>query len=434
LSIPITLISVPLCLSSIGATAYGILLIFFLIQSQCHILLFGTEKNLVRSIIQNRIAGENLAASMLLVFFYGVCVAVVLATLAKTSNILIYFSISSANFYLLLAGIPVHLLWTVQRSILQANEKLSVLGMATLGYMSSVQYMPLIVILFNPNNANVTSFMFGVLFAKVVITFLLFIPFRHHLRKPTLQQVRYLVSLCNYGKWMGANQTIQIIFDGADRYLLGLFSTPFSVALYAIPLQVTQKLAAFPIAMAQIVFNKSVEPDKIRSDSYLRDLLVVIPIFTALFLGLYKPFFSVWLGEYFDEKVLTLCALLFIAMVFTSLNFITTSIIESSGRARQLTSYDLVAMMPMLLLMAALTLYFDALGTAVAVILKESVFFILRIVILKPPRCLIVDTILSIAFLIISVWIALAVSFSQSLLIVIATLWTICFFTLKKLY
>ncbi len=438
LSIPITLISIPLCLSSIGTAAYGTLIIFFLIQSQCHILLFGAEKNLIRSIIQNHATAEKLAAITLLVFIYGVCIMVVLATLAETFDVFNYFSISSANFYLLLAGIPVHLLWTVQRSVLQAKEKLSVLGLVTFGYMSSVQYMPLLTILLTPNNASITNFMFSVLVARGVVTFLLFLPSQHHLRKPTLQQAKYFLQLCDYGKWMGMSQTIQIIFDGADRYLLSLFSTPLSVALYAIPLQVTQKLAIFPIAMAQVVFNRSVAPNKMQSDTYLRDFVAAVPFFTMLFLCICKPFFYFWLGQHFDEKILTLCALLFIAMIFTSFNFITTSIIESSGRARQLASYDLAAMMPMILLMAALTLKFDAFGAAVAFILKEAVFFILRLVILKPIRPLIVQTLLSIAFLIVSVWLALTVSFSTSLLIVsqlvIVTFWTICLFALKRLY
>ena len=44
LSIPLTLVSVPLCLSYLGTASYGILLILFLLQNQSHIFLFGTEK------------------------------------------------------------------------------------------------------------------------------------------------------------------------------------------------------------------------------------------------------------------------------------------------------------------------------------------------------------------------------------------------------
>ena len=265
-----------------------------------------------------------------------------------------------------------HLLWIVQRSILQANEKFSTLGMANLGYMSAVQYMPLLVILIAPGNANITSFLCGVLVARVLVTTVLFFPSRHHVKNLTFQQTVFFVQLFHYGKWMGVNQSIQIIFDGADRYLLSLFSTPSAVALYAIPLQVNQKLAVLPVAMAQVVFNRSVTSNKIQSNKYLADLVAVAPFCAIIFLCVCNPLFELWLGQQFDNKILTLAALLFIAVILTSHNFITTSILESSGRARQLVRYDLTAMIPLLIIMAALTYQFGATGTATALILKEA--------------------------------------------------------------
>ena len=233
LSIPLTLVSVPLCLSYLGTASYGILLILFLLQNQSHIFLFGTEKNLIRSIVQKQATADNLLASMLIAFVYGGCLVTVAIILVMIFDIFDYLALSTTNFSLLLAGIPVHLLWTVQRSILQADEKFSTLGLVSFCYMSAVQYMPLLVILVAPESASITSFLCGALAARLTVTALLFFPFWCHVKNSS-QQAEFFLQLFHYGKWMGVNQTIQIIFDGADRYLLGLFSTPSAIALYSL--------------------------------------------------------------------------------------------------------------------------------------------------------------------------------------------------------
>ena len=437
LSIPLTLVSVPLCLSSLGTASYGILLILLLLQNQSHVFLFGAEKNLIRSIVQKQATANNLLATMLIAFVYGCCLVAAAIILVIVCGIFDYLVLSTTNFALLLAGIPVHLLWTVQRSILQADEKFNSLGLASFGYMSAVQYMPLLVILFAPENANITSFLCGVLLARLTVTALLFFPSWHQVKRLTFQETVFFVQLFHYGKWMGVNQTIQIIFDGADRFFLGLFSTTSAVALYAIPLQLTQKLAIIPVAMAQVVFNRSVTSEKMHSERYLRDLVAVAPFCAMIFLCVCRPLFELWLGQHFDSEVLTLAALLFIAVTFTSLNFITASILESSGRARQLARYDLTAMIPLLIIMAAFTYHFGATGTATAFILKEAAFFAMRMLILKPLRSLFIKIVLSLSCIVFSVWLTLTVSFSASSVFVIqalaATFWTTCLLIFRRM-
>ena len=436
-SIPLTLISVPLCLSSIGTASYGILILLFLLQNQCHVLLFGAEKNLIRLIIQKRTTPDNLVATMLIAFLYGVCFVAIAAILVLFLGGIDYLPLSNTTFSLLLAGIPVHLLWTVQRSILQAKEKFNTLGWASLGYMSAVQYVPLLVILVVPETANINSFLCGLFAVRLTVTAMLFFPFVNQMKKPKFQQTVFFVQLFHYGKWMGINQTIQIIFDGADRYLLGLFSTSSAIALYAIPMQVTQKLAVLPVAMAQIVFNRSVTSDKRQSDTYLKDLIAVAPLFAMTFFCVCKPLFDLWLGQHFDNDILVLAALLFVAVIFTGLNFISASILESSGRARQLARYDLTAMLPLLIIMASLTYKFGATGTAVALIMKEATFFVLRLLILRPLRSLLITILLSLTFMAVSVCLTLIVSFSLGSVLLIqaslAVFWVLCLLNIRRL-
>lgn len=97
-SIPLTLISVPLCLSSIGAASYGVLILLFLLQNQCHILLFGAEKNLIRSIIQKRTTLDNMVATMLIAFLYGVCLIAVATILVLFLGGIDYLPLSSTTF------------------------------------------------------------------------------------------------------------------------------------------------------------------------------------------------------------------------------------------------------------------------------------------------------------------------------------------------
>ena len=100
LSIPLTLVSVPLCLSSLGTASYGILLILFLIQNQSHIFLFGAEKNLIRSIIQKQATTNDLLAAMLIAFVYGGCLVAVAIILVTFLSVFDNFALSTTNFSL----------------------------------------------------------------------------------------------------------------------------------------------------------------------------------------------------------------------------------------------------------------------------------------------------------------------------------------------
>ena len=189
--------------------------------------------------------------------------------------------------------------------------------------------------------------------------------------------------------------------------------------------------------MAQVVFNRSVTSEKMQSDRYLRDLVALAPFCAMIFLCVCRPMFELWLGQHFDNKILTLAALLFVAVTFTSLNFITASILESSGRARQLARYDLTAMLPLLIIMVAFTYHFGATGSATAFVLKETVFFALRLLILKPLRSLFIKIVLSLSCIVVSVWMTLTVSFSPNSVFVIqalvATLWASCLLTFRRM-
>ena len=205
--------------------------------------------------------------------------------------------------------------------------------------------------------------------------------------------------LINYGKWMGFNQMIQIIFDGADRYFLGIFLSPAAVVIYSIPLQVAQKLAAVPVAFSQIVFNKASTTSAKNSENHFLCFSLIAPIISAFYFAVNGSFLKLWLGAHATPIIMELAILTFTAVMFTSFNFVLTSIIEASGNAKQLTKYDSIMLLPLIGLMALLTFQFGVVGASAALISKEVIFFLLRLKILRPSLIFIKISLSSSAFI-----------------------------------
>lgn len=399
LSIPLTLLAVPLCLSAIGLADYGTLLLLILIVNQSHILLLGAEKNLIRQIISSRNAASQPAshiggAASFVALIYGCLVAIIAAGLLHITNLDAHVTIEPAILYCFLAGIPLHFLWSVQRSILQANEHLTGLGIMTFLYMATVQYMPLAIILLAPERSSLMSFLVTAIGARALVSIWLLargetsISFLRPNAFYSGAHIKAVFGLIGYGKWMGINQSIQILFDGADRYLIGLLGSPAAVALYSVPLQVSQKIAVLPVAMAQIIFNRSINAQTSQSNWYLFVLVAAMPIGAALFFCVSDPFFKLWLGSHFSPIITSLSIMTFVAIIFTSVNFITGSILEGAGRARELSMIDGMSFFPLIGLMAILTYLYGPMGTAAAVICKEILFSAMRLYLLKPPATL----------------------------------------------
>lgn len=386
LSIPLTLIAVPILLSVLGFSGYGTLIVCLLVINQSHLLLLGSEKNLIRALINGQLTSAGIFAALLIALLYGAALALlalVAFILFIPANVL---PTDQKIIYLLLASIPLHFTWTIQRSALQALDKFNALAFANFAYMGAGHYAPLLITLFWPNDTEVVFFLVGILFTRTILLISFQATLMGQMEIPTNAHIKKVFKLVHYGKWMGINQGIQMIFDSADRYLLTLLASPSAVALYAVPHQVSQKIAAFPVAMAHVIFNKSVGTDVDRSGTYLSDLFAAVPFCAFAFFCVAKPFFIVWLGEHYVSDILKLAILTFTATSFTGVNFVAASIIESSGKARQLARYDMMIFIPVLAFMAITIAIFGAFGAAVSLVIRELLLLIVRLCVLRPCR------------------------------------------------
>ena len=88
-----------------------------------------------------------------------------------------------------------------------------------------------------------------------------------------------------------------------------------------------------------------------------------------------------------------LAVILFIGINFTALNFVFSSIIEASGNAQKIALFDLVALLPFLLILVWLISAYGVLGAATAMAGKEFVFFISRLFIFRANITLVVKSV-----------------------------------------
>jgi O-antigen/teichoic acid export membrane protein len=189
------------------------------------------------------------------------------------------------------------------------------------------------------------------------------------------------------GHWFGP--IAWIVSNQLDKVFIARELAFASVALYAVPTAVLQRLSALPAAVSAVLIPTMTEvrggdaPETLRR-MYLRVarvlLLIILPVLVLLF-AFMPQFLSLWIGGRFSEDSVWPARLLVVAQAIGLLAFVPHAVAASRGHARYLTIFSAIqafgSVAAWALLIPRLGLTGAALGTLAATAAATAVQLVL---------------------------------------------------------
>lgn len=380
-SIPVSIFCIPLLLQALGIEQFGYLIIINLFINQSHLYFFGIDKAFINS-------SSKLNKNFVTYHFYSLlllCILIsafmlLLGLMNSWVGLVHVPVILSQNLLFILGGLLIHLIWCSERVLLITLDKFSRLGLLNFLHLSSAIYAPTFFIYVLNWDATIQN---CIISWTIVRSTLLILPAKD---LPPLKSL-FALKLCTfkkfifknftYGKWMGANQLLTILYESGDRYLLSVTQPISSVTLYSVPLQLSQKLAVLPQAMATVLYPKASKGEKLNENIIMLSA-VMLCVCSLVFFVVNDKVMHFWLRDSFTPEMALISSVTFFAMMFASLNFILSGIIEGGGLAKKSMTVEAFLIVPLIAAAIFLIKTYGALGAASFLVLKEACIFLLK--------------------------------------------------------
>lgn len=184
--------------------------------------------------------------------------------------------------------------------------------------------------------------------------------------------------LMSYGGWVTVSAMFGPLLVIADRFLIGVLLNAHAVAIYTVPMQVTQRLGAVPAALGNALFPRLAtarggEAQRL-SKVAVGTLLAVLSPPVAAGILLFEPAMILWVGDDIGTAAAPVGRILLIAAWLNAFAQIPYVRLQAQGRPDVIT-WILLAQIPFYLgaLWFALLHGFGLMGAAVVYLVRVAV-------------------------------------------------------------
>lgn len=390
----ITLFTVPIYISEIGETKYGVLALVWLLLGYFGLFDFGLGKAVANQIayISNR-EKENKTdlkeifwTALNLNFLLGIVGGVLLFYLGP----LIIFQLKVGtegiisevieSILIISFAVPIVTASSVGIGYLEGKEEFGILNVVQVIKDILFQIFPLATALFI--DVNLYYLITSAVIAKLLITIVLFsvILFKNNLGVITfnLNKAKTLVS---YGSAITVTNIIGPILSSIDRFLIGAVAGAKAVTYYTIPFNLAVKLNRITGSFSRALFPRlsmlSSSDSRKLSNKSLKILLVFItPIIIAGFLLLY-PFLVIWIGENLASNSAPVGYIILLGVWINNLSVIPVTLLKGQRRPGIIAAIHSFELLPYLIIIWLLTNKFGVEGAALAWTIRVTIDAIL---------------------------------------------------------
>lgn len=343
----LSLATVPLYLSLIGAERYGVLAIAWLMLGYFGGLDLGLGRATSFRIAALRDAEPNIRANAL-----WSALVVNLAVGAAGAAIFLLlgkyffghlFKISPelrneilAAVPLLALAAPVSTITGVLNGTLVGRERFLSKNVVSTVANLLFQFSPVLLAwLYGPN-------LFGLLLAAlssrlIGLMALIFICYRELIGDWRIRFVPgEVINLLKYGGWINVVSIVGPLMQITDRFAIGAVLGSAAVTAYTIPVQISQRIAVLPSSLTNAVFPRmSGASAKDRDDLAKRTNMIMVPIMTIPTLAgifLMEPFLNIWVGPIIGSQSAQVGRILLVAYWLNAFALVPFVKIQASGR------------------------------------------------------------------------------------------------------
>jgi O-antigen/teichoic acid export membrane protein len=349
--IVVAVIAVPLVLKLFGVEKLGLLTLVWSVIGYASLFDFGVGRALTQLVAERRHTAD---AHELVTLVWSALVALTVIGLGfgLTGFLLTPWVTHAAltispnlqddattAFRLLCVGIPVVVITTGVRGVLEAYERFDLVNMVRVPMGISMFVGPLIVA---PFSRSLTSAVIAVWLGRAAALVAQAIMMRRVLpavRSRAKFSREILRPVARYGAWMTVSNVLSPLMTQADRFVIGALLSTSVVAYYTAPYEMlTRVMAAVALAVATSLFPAFA---RWRDHEHARALfvrgvrltmLVFVPIMLIIILFAHS-ILSLWLGAEFAARSTVVLRILGIGVLFNGLAQIPFAHIQAVGRA-----------------------------------------------------------------------------------------------------
>lgn len=351
LPIAAAVIAVPLLLRVLGTERLGLLTLAWAVIGYASLFDFGVGRALTQLVAERRqrSGDEELAnlvwSSLVALFGIGIgfgIVGFVITPWVTASALTISPALqpdARLAFQILSAGIPVVVVTTGVRGLLEAYERFDLVNAVRVPMGISMFVGPLLVAAFSPTLAAAVIAVWvgraGALVAQIIMVRRVLPSTRGRRRFDSAA----LHPVARYGAWMTVSNILSPLMTQADRFFISSILSASVVAYYTAPYEMlTRVMAAVALAVATSLFPAFARwREQGQTDAlFRRGLRLTAIVFVPLMVGivaLAHPILQLWLGPEFAARSTVVLRVLGVGVLLNGLAQIPFAHIQAVGRA-----------------------------------------------------------------------------------------------------
>lgn len=400
IGIAIALVTVPLYVSRIGESRYGILSLVWVMLGYMGFLDFGLSRATANALAKMNDAPN---AERSTVFSTSLTINAALGTLG---GLIIYFGggyvlmmtrdLSPAlrseieQVMLCIAPmLPLALMAGVGIGALEARERFMLANVLQITSNGLSQVVPLLAAIFIEPTLTVVIpaiLIVRTLSTLIIIGMVMISERLHYQFRPDRARMK---NLLGYGVWVTVTNLISPILTSIDQFVISTFIGAPYVARYAVPMTISARLQLFNSSLARTVFPRFSRLERQEASALAAHSMVTLAYLSAMLfapaLVVVHPFFDLWMGPEFASYSIPVARTVFIGAWLNGLAFIPFSLLQAQGRPDLVAKMHLLEILPYLALLWLLVEQMGLNGAALAWSLRVSADFLLLSTLIRLP-------------------------------------------------
>ncbi len=387
----ISLFTIPLYLTMIGADRYGVMALVWLLLGYFGLIDLGVAKATAYRIAGLQAASaekraETLWTALTINLMLGLLGALLLwpiATIMLTRLIPVDAALASeihATRPWLALSLPLLTTSAVLSAALQGEERFLELNVIQVSSAAAFQTFPLLAAM--AIGPRLDILVAAAMLARCFALILFAVRCRDMLsRGPATARAASATHLLKFGGWVTISAITGPVMLILDRFLIGAQLGPVAVTIYSVPYQLSQLISLLPGALCSALFPRlsslAAQARRPLAQQALRLLLLFItPCIVAAIL-LLRPFLVWWIDEEFANTATTLAQLMLIGIFFNSSARVALVLLLAEGRPDLVAKCHLLELIPFIGLLYLALIHFGLIGAAVAISVRMTIDFFL---------------------------------------------------------
>jgi O-antigen/teichoic acid export membrane protein len=347
----VAIFAIPVLIEGLGIARFGVLTIAWMVVGYFSLFDMGLGRALTKLVAEKLGQGQDgeipslVWTAISLMAVLGVLGAVVIALISPwlVGNILkIPVELRSETiiaFYLLALSIPIVIISTGLRGVLEAHQRFDLVNAVRIPLGISTFLAPVVVLPFSNSLAIVVASLVCVRLVSLIAYGFLCFFVEPNLRYSIAVRRALIWPLVNFGGWMTVTNIVSPLMVYMDRFIIGAVLSMTAVSYYATPYEVVTKLFIIPGALMGVLFpafSAALAQDRQHaSDLFDRAVnYIFISLFPVVLIivTFSDEILTLWLGSDFSNNSSLVLQLLAVGVLINSHAHVPFGLIQGAGR------------------------------------------------------------------------------------------------------